>query len=112
MMVLLLLWLFGIFSMYLRSYATMRKPGITDVVGKYKAVFELANAMQTQLGDHAGQGGTCDPSLLTEEKLKRRITKDLKGGSIGFKCDLLLDDALNDDKSAWRLRSSLKKDAC
>jgi hypothetical protein len=110
MIVLLLFWLIGIFSMYLRSYATMRKRGITEVVGKYKAVFELAKAMQTQLNNHPGTEETRDPTLLTEEKLERRIAKDLDGGSIAFECDLLIDSTTH-EKGAWKFRSLLKKNA-
>ena len=69
----------GIYSMYLHCHFTMQKQGHEEDIGEHQAVFQLANAMQTQLNQQPGKGG---PSDLTEQQLRRRITKDLNGGCI------------------------------
>jgi hypothetical protein len=94
MIIMLLLWMMGIYTMYLQSYFTMLKRGNDQVIGEYKAVFELANAMQTQL---ARDSKKSDVSVLTEKELRRRITKGLNGGSISFQTTIPLNSTANSE---------------
>lgn len=111
MIILLLIWIIGTYSMYLRSSITMKKHGGKKVIGEYKAVFELANAMHTQLQDLPGKLELSDPSLMTDEQLKQHITRELRGGSIAFHCDALLDGEVHKGEAVWRFRNLLKKNA-
>jgi hypothetical protein len=95
MIIMLLLWMIGIYSVYLHSHFTMLKRGNDQVIGEHKAVFELANAMQTQLEQESKE---IDLSVLTEKQLRRRITKNLNGGSISFKTTVSLGNTTNTDK--------------
>ena len=65
-----------------------RGRGREDVAGENKAVFELAAAMREQMNEPTKEEGD-DVSALTEAKLRRRITKDLRGGSISYTTPLL-----------------------
>jgi hypothetical protein len=82
MLIMLLLWMIGIYSMYLSSHFIMLKRGNDQVIGEHKAVLEVANVMQGQLGQGSKNS---DISVLTETQLRRRVTKGLNGGSICFK---------------------------
>jgi len=65
-----------------------RGRGKADVAGEHKAVFELAAAMREQISEPAKEEGG-DVSAFTEANLRRRITKDLRGGSISYTTPLL-----------------------
>jgi hypothetical protein len=111
MIALLLVWIVGICSMYLRSYITMKKRGRSEVIGAYKAVFELASAMKIELEPQPNKLETCDVALLTEEQLRRRITQDLHGGTISFETDGVLDGELPQQGDSWRFGKLLKDNA-
>ncbi|KAG9186051.1 hypothetical protein G6011_02607 [Alternaria panax] len=90
MVILHILWSLGLYTMWVRAYMVMKKRGRgkEEVAGEHKAVFELAAAMREQMDEPAKEEAV-DLSALTEAKLRRRITKDLRGGSISYTTPLL-----------------------
>jgi len=82
----------------------MKRRGRTEVAGENKAVFELADAMRHQMSEHTGEEGD-GASPITEETLHRRITKDLRGGSIAYTTVLL---ANADAVEKWTLKACIK----
>jgi hypothetical protein len=112
--ILLLIWMIGIFLMYLRARIRMHRDNIPGAVGEYKAVFELASIMHTELDDvEKDEGG--DASKLSETQLRRRITKDLNGGSISYRSSLLVDKDSSARKapnapSVWNFRRWFAKE--
>ena len=112
MIIFLLLWMVGIYSMYLNSHVAMNQRGSDEVVGEYKAVFELASAMQAQLYCKPGKEQPFDTTILTEKQI-RRIIKDLDGGSISLTSPLLLDSGSNfssDKRPPIGFRAWLRKE--
>ncbi|CAN9432354.1 unnamed protein product [Alternaria alternata] len=85
-----IVWTLGLFIMWIRACMVMKKRGRGrgDVAGENKAVFELAAAMREQMNEPTKEEGD-DVSALTETKLRRRITKDLRGGSISYTTPIL-----------------------
>lgn len=84
MIILLILWMMGIFTMYLSANMKLRKIGIRDAFGEHKAVLALSNAMEKELHHATGHE---DPSVvldLTESQIRRRIANDLNGGSVAL----------------------------
>lgn len=75
-----------------------------DVAGEHKAVFELAAAMREQISEPAKEEGD-DVSAFTEAKLRRRITKDLRGGSISYTTPLLPNGETGQD---WETKALIK----
>jgi hypothetical protein len=84
MIILLLLWSIGIFLMYVCAEITLSKSGKSEVIGEHKAVFALANAVQAQLGRGLDKEEPSYAYALSENQIRRRITKDLNGGSISL----------------------------
>ncbi|RAR06361.1 hypothetical protein DDE82_003431 [Stemphylium lycopersici] len=105
MIILLLIWTVGIYIMWLRSNSTMKRRGTTEVAGENKAVFELADAMRDQMGEKAKEEGD-DVSAMTEANLRRRVKKDLRGGSIAYATPLLANGEPVED---WTLKSWFKR---
>ncbi|KAJ4987007.1 hypothetical protein SVAN01_07548 [Stagonosporopsis vannaccii] len=108
MIILLLVWTFGIIIMYVSSKFTRLQRGREDVAGEYKAVFELSDAMHAQLDTLEEEDGK-EIRQITEPTLRRRVTKDLRGGSIAYDTTLLSkgDDwsgGLDWTLKAWALR--------
>jgi hypothetical protein len=102
-MSLLLLWTIGIYTLWLRSRTIMKRRGRSAVAGEQKAIIELAAAMHDQLAQHEQEHGF-DKSSLSEARLRRRINKDLRGGSISYESSLLSveEDEKNDpSRSFW-----------
>ncbi|KAH7138712.1 hypothetical protein B0J11DRAFT_588178 [Dendryphion nanum] len=114
MVIICLIWSLGIFYIWIRSRHTLRRQGRGEIPSDYKAIFELANAMHLQLvelGEEKGRG-LISPSrdlvktatiinentrlklakrdlfpytAITGSEIRRRISKDLKGGMISPK---------------------------
>jgi hypothetical protein len=105
MILLLMLWTAGTFTMWLSSEITMKQRGRKHVAGEYKALLELANAMQTQLVT-ASCRDAHDAANLSESELRRRIAADLNGGSISYATPLLSNNGGNIE---WGIVSYLKK---
>jgi hypothetical protein len=118
MLVLLLLWVIGIYTMYVRAHILMRKRATDYVPGEYKAVLELAGAMHGDLDREPSSSSLSSSSFgnqkdidtdiyaLSENQLHRRITQELQGGSISFKHSLLVEgeEEEEDEKREWLFR--------
>ncbi|KAH6637844.1 hypothetical protein C7974DRAFT_450972 [Boeremia exigua] len=78
---LLLAWTVGIYIMWIYTHNTMalRNRHTEDVAGEYRAVLELAAAMQADLDIE-----DTDLSVLREKQLKERIDKEARGGAIAY----------------------------
>jgi hypothetical protein len=90
MIILHIIWTSGLYIMWLRAQMIMKRRGRRneDVAGEHKAVLELAAAMRDQMNEDAKEEGG-DVSAFTEAELRRRIRKDLRGGSISYTTPLL-----------------------
>jgi hypothetical protein len=84
MLVFLTIWTTGIYIMWLSAHSTMKRQGGKQVAGEFKAILELANAMQSQLISHRGNSED-DIITLSESELRRRVVQDLRGGAISYK---------------------------
>lgn len=102
MLVLLLIWAMGIYSMYLRSYFLMQRQDNKVVIGEHQAVLQLVSAMQSQLSEHTDEGASSAVFVLTEEQIRQRIAKDLKGGSISVRANPILDSGSEPDSDDTR----------
>lgn len=106
MLILLWIWTIGIKIMYTTSKLTRLQRGRSDVAGEYKAVFELADAMHTQLIEHMKEEGSNDDvRSITESALRQRIKSDLRGGTIAYDTSILLDKTDGPgDTGNWTLK--------
>jgi hypothetical protein len=108
---LLLAWIIGIYTLYIRSHMAMLQHSISTVPGEHQAVFELASIMQAQLErDVPDTMEKSEVAVLTETQLSRRIAKDLKGGSMSFKQSLLGEGDAGSEVQAWRFGDWLRKE--
>jgi hypothetical protein len=127
MLILLLIWSIGIYTMWLHSHIIMkRRGGPRDVAGEHKAVLELAHAMHQQhvgldlvkeekVGDASPTTTTASTTtaaaiaatVVTEAQLRRRVAKELRGGSISYAAPLLTNGETAEDKTirAWVKRN-------
>nr|GFD59915.1 hypothetical protein [Tanacetum cinerariifolium] len=78
----------GITMMWVSAKLTMRQRGREDVSGEYRAVFELSDAMHEQLSPLQNEDAK-DVREIDESTLRKRITKDLRGGTIAYETRLL-----------------------
>jgi hypothetical protein len=65
----------------------MRRRGRKDQAGEYRAILELADAMHERLKEYGKEEN--DVPAFTEAGLRRRITNELRGGSISYATPLL-----------------------
>lgn len=113
MVTLLTCWAIGTYTLYIRSHISMLKRGnTTPVAGEYQAVFQLADAMNTQLDQDTNteKSEKSDVNTLTEAQLRHRIVKDLKGGAISYKDSLLDNSDARSETRAWRSRDWFKNE--
>jgi hypothetical protein len=96
--------------MWIQSHFTMKRQGRKSVAGEYKAVLELADALNSQFM-HAREMGTQEILTLSESKLRLRIKKDLHGGLMTYKTPLLTSDDEGRGDVQKRFRSVLKAEA-
>ncbi|KAF1937400.1 hypothetical protein EJ02DRAFT_426675 [Clathrospora elynae] len=99
--------------MWFRTHIIMKKRGIEDVAGEYRAVLELADAIRAQLQPttpsvERGQEPLDNISAFTESKLRRRITKDMHGGSISYVVPLLYNGENGEGDGGWGFRAWVK----
>jgi hypothetical protein len=106
-----MLWTIGTFTMWLQSRLTMKNRGRTGVAGEYKAVLELADALNTQLLQ-ARDIDTMDIFTLPESNLRHRITKDLRGGLMIYEMPRFTIGNMGECDARNGFRSLLKKEAC
>lgn len=95
--------------MWLRSHIIMKRRSKRDVAGEYKALFEITDAMRTQLEEHGKEEGL-DISALSESTLRRRITKDLRGGTISYETSLLSSGEDGKGDAGWGFKPWVKKE--
>ncbi|KAJ4985482.1 hypothetical protein SVAN01_09047 [Stagonosporopsis vannaccii] len=78
---LLLGWTIGIYVMWIYTHYTMqlRQRLAEEVSGEYRAVLELAAAMQSELDID-----DTDVSFLREKQLEERIEKEIRGGAVAY----------------------------
>ncbi|KAH4006604.1 hypothetical protein HBI13_161020 [Parastagonospora nodorum] len=107
LIILLLIWSTGTYTMYLSSLALLHKRGRSksNVVGEYQAIFELSNAMHLELTQHIGSEEANSISHLTESQLQKHITSSLNGGSIAFHTSSL------SQEGTCRFRHLLRKES-
>lgn len=82
----------------------------TDIAGEYQAVFQLADAMHSQFDTDNEKVEKAGVHVLSENELKRRIVKDLKGGSISYKDSLLHSGDARSEMRPWQTRDWVKKE--
>jgi hypothetical protein len=104
MIILLLVWAVGTYIMWLRSDIVMRRRSREEVTGEYKAILELSEAIRKQLDGHMDLEGD-GVSAATESSLRRRITKDLRGGSIAYVTPLLSNRDGGVGDTDWGIKS-------
>ncbi|KAF5506281.1 hypothetical protein CGCS363_v005435 [Colletotrichum siamense] len=75
MLLLLILWTFGMSAMWVKSHMTMRMRGRFDKPKGFKGVLELAAAIRTELQES-------NPDDLNHDQLSEEIKKRLRGGTI------------------------------
>ncbi|KAJ4375005.1 hypothetical protein N0V83_002084 [Neocucurbitaria cava] len=109
MVIFLFIWSIGIYTLWLRSHIIMKKRDRQDVAGETKAVFELADAMRLQLEEHGVEEGF-KISTLPESRLRRRIAKDLRGGTISYKTSLLQSGKDGEGDSGWGFKAWVKRE--
>lgn len=108
MVILLWIWTLGILIMYTTSKFTRLQRGREDVAGEYKAVFELADAMREQLVQREAENAK-DVHHITESVLRKRITKDLRGGTIAY--DATLTHKTNETTAKdWAFKAWVKRE--
>lgn len=83
MLVCLGVWSCGLWLMWYRSTCLLPLVGEPEVPSGWRAVIELARALETEL---ASEG--IDIRKLTDRQLKKVIAKHLKGGSVTFRSPL------------------------
>jgi hypothetical protein len=93
----LLIWSVGTYILWLRAYLNLRACDVSDIPGEYKAVMDLAAAMQHQFEKEG-----LDLANLTEDEITRKIVRDWKGGSINHDKPLI-------QRSEFRLRAILAR---
>jgi hypothetical protein len=72
-----LIWTVGTYAIWLQAQLTLNHLGQDQVAGEYKAILEMAGAMQDQLIER-----TSDPTQLSEKEIRHHIHVERKGGSI------------------------------
>jgi hypothetical protein len=108
MAIILLVWTIGIWVMWLRSRTVMKRRGRTEVAGEYKAVFELADTMRTQIQAYEKEHSDDIPAV-TESRLRCRVSKDLRGGSMSCTTLLLPNGKDGQGDAGWSFRAWMKR---
>jgi hypothetical protein len=108
MTIILLGWTTGIWIMCLGSRTVMKRGGRTEVAGEYKAIFELADSMRTQIQAYEKEHGDDFPAV-TESSLRYRVNKDLRGGSMSYTTPLLPNGKDGQGDAEWSFRAWMKR---
>ena len=95
MITMLLIWTIGILTIWIHARDVMRKRGQDTVAGAYKAVIDLAAAMQEELGTDGAS-----LAVLTEKELQQRVA-NAQGGSISYSLPILTQSDLR-SQDAWK----------
>jgi hypothetical protein len=108
MVIILLVWSIETWIMWLRSRSYLKRRGRTEVAGEYKAVFELADTIRTRIQEYEREHGD-DVPAVTESGLRRRVMKDLRGGSISYTTPLLSNEKVGQGYAGWNFRAWMKR---
>jgi hypothetical protein len=108
MIVFLAVWTIGLSLMWVRAHHTMQKRGRETVAGEYKAIIELADAMQERLARFEEKSDFF--MTLEESSLRRCINKDMHAGLIAYTTPLLANRENGNGGSEWGLWDSLKRE--
>ncbi|KAF2641832.1 hypothetical protein P280DRAFT_541295 [Massarina eburnea CBS 473.64] len=84
----LLIWTIGIWILYLKEQDILRQRKLINISGEYKAVLELAEAMNDGFKGLRRE----NTNKLQETELRHGIHKELNGGSISYQAPLLTYD--------------------
>ncbi|CAO2653004.1 Nn.00g024150.m01.CDS01 [Neocucurbitaria sp. VM-36] len=109
MIISLLIWAIGIFTMWLKTHFIMKRRGQRDVAGEYKAVLELADAMHAQIGDLDSRVEDVKHiTSLTEKDLRRCFMVEMNGGSICYRACPSMNTKTGDIDSGWGFQAWAK----
>jgi hypothetical protein len=108
MIVFLAVWTIGLSLMLMRAYNTMQYRGRETVAGEYKAIIELTDAMQEGLARFEEKSDFF--KTLEESSLRRRINKDMHGGSIAYTTPLLANGEHGNGDLEWGLWDFLNRE--
>lgn len=86
-LILLLVWTFGTYILWLKANLAMRHHKDAEVAGEFKAVIELASAMNNEFGKHGE-----NPGVLRERQIQTLVKKELHGGTIMYHSPLREDN--------------------
>jgi len=78
-LILLLVWTAGTYILWLKARLAMRHHEDAEIAGEYKAVLELASAMNNEFGKHGK-----NPGVLRERQIKTVIKNELNGGTMMY----------------------------
>lgn len=88
-----------------------RNGQISQALDDYEADIQLVKALETQINEIPEKVEDKDATLLNAKELKKRIDKDLKGGSMSIKESLLEESEDRTNVPTWRLRSWVKRES-
>jgi hypothetical protein len=78
-LLLVLLWSIGTYIMWLKAHLALRAHGEPEIVGEYKAVIELAAAMNNEFGKHNE-----NTEFLREQQIQGKIRHVMNGGTMWY----------------------------
>jgi hypothetical protein len=78
-LLLLLIWSIGTYIMWLKAHLTLRANGKPEPVGEYKAVIELAAAMNNEFSKHNE-----NTEFLRERQIQGKIRHAMNGGTMWY----------------------------
>jgi hypothetical protein len=112
MLILCIIWTIGMLVMWTQAHFTMALRGRAEVAGEYKAVLELAAALNTHLLQPEEETKSGALLALPEKVLRRRVTQDTRGGSMAYEQSLQTGDAWREiskvlRKEVWWILSIL-----
>lgn len=78
-LIILLVWTAGTYIMWLKARLAMRHHVDVEIVGEYKAVINLASAMNNEFGKRGE-----NPGVLRERQIRSKMKKELNGGTMMY----------------------------
>ncbi|TID18941.1 hypothetical protein E6O75_ATG06062 [Venturia nashicola] len=82
-LIVLLVWTVGTYIMWLKARLALRHHDDAEIVGEYKAVINLASAMNNEFGKHGEI-----PGVLRERQIRSIMKKELNGGTMMYQSPL------------------------
>lgn len=78
-LIVLLVWTAGTYIMWLKARLAMRHHDNAEIVGEYKAVINLASAINNEFGKRGE-----NPGFLRERQIRLMMKKELNGGTMMY----------------------------